>query len=112
VYGKRFLLNQAFANLLQNATGFAPVGTSIILSVTKESHQAVVAIEDSGPGLPAYARDKVFERFYSLPRPDTGAKGTVLGLSFVREIAHLHHGEITLENRPTGGCKATLTLPA
>jgi len=112
VQGERFLLNQAFANLLQNAAGFAPVGTSIILSLTKENHQAVVTIEDSGPGLPDYARDKVFERFYSLPRPDTGAKGTGLGLSFVREIAHLHHGEIVLENRATGGCKATFTLPA
>ena len=111
VRGERFLLNQALANLLQNAAEFSPSGATIFLTITKHDRQTVVEIEDAGPGLPDYARDKVFERFYSLPRPDTGAKGTGLGLSFVREIAHLHRGEITLENRPTGGCKATLTLP-
>lgn len=109
--GERFLLHQALANLLQNAAAFSPIGATIALTITKHAHQAVIEIDDTGPGLPDYAHDKVFERFYSLPRPDTGAKGTGLGLSFVREIAHLHHGEITLENRPAHGCKATLTLP-
>jgi two-component system sensor histidine kinase CreC len=112
VRGERFLLTQALANLLQNAAEFSPVGGTVILTITKYARQAVVEIDDTGPGLPDYARTKVFERFYSLPRPDTGAKGTGLGLSFVREIAHLHQGEITLANRPAGGCKATLTLPA
>ncbi|MFT3869873.1 MAG: two-component system sensor histidine kinase CreC [Nibricoccus sp.] len=112
VQGERFLLQQALANLLQNAAEFSSPGSVIVLTITSHAHQASVKIEDSGPGLPDYARDKVFERFYSLPRPDTGAKGTGLGLSFVREIAHLHHGEITLENRPEGGCRAKLILPA
>ena len=111
VHGERFLLHQALANLLQNAAEFSPVGATIVLTITKHAHQAVIEIDDTGSGLPDYARDKVFERFYSLPRPDTGAKGTGLGLSFVREIAHLHHGEITLENRPAGGCRAKLALP-
>ena len=111
IRGERFLLNQGLANLLQNAAEFSPAGATIVVAITKHAHQAVIEIEDTGPGLPDYARDKVFERFYSLPRPDTGAKGTGLGLSFVREIAHLHHGEIVLENRPTGGCRAKLTLP-
>jgi len=111
VQGERFLLHQALANLLQNAAEFSPAAGMITLTITSHNHQAVIEIEDTGPGLPDYAHAKVFERFYSLPRPDTGAKGTGLGLSFVREIAHLHHGEISLENRPTGGCKATLGLP-
>ena len=68
-------------------------------------------VEDNGPGIPEYAVDKVFDRFYSLPRPDTGVKSTGLGLSFVREIAHLHGGEITLTNRAEGGCRAVLVLP-
>ncbi|MBK9990101.1 MAG: two-component system sensor histidine kinase CreC [Verrucomicrobia bacterium] len=110
--GERFLLHQALANLLQNAAEFSPIGATVVVTLTKHAHQAVIEIEDNGPGLPDYAQAKVFERFYSLPRPDTGAKGTGLGLSFVREIAHLHHGEITLENRPERGCKATLILPA
>lgn len=110
ILGERFLLHQALANLLQNAAEFSPVGTTISLSLTKHAHQASIEIDDTGPGLPDYAHDKVFERFYSLPRPDTGVKGTGLGLSFVREIAHLHRGEITLENRPEGGCRAKLIL--
>jgi len=111
VHGERFLLHQALANLLQNAAEFSPTGATIVVTITKHAHQAVIEIEDTGPGLPDYAHDKVFERFYSLPRPDTGAKGTGLGLSFVREIAHLHRGEITLENRPEHGCRAKLILP-
>jgi two-component system, OmpR family, sensor histidine kinase CreC len=55
---------------------------------------------------------RVFERFYSLPRPDTGAKGTGLGLSLVREIAQLHGGTASLDNRPdTPGARAALELP-
>jgi two-component system sensor histidine kinase CreC len=52
----------------------------------------------------------VFERFYSLARPDTGRKSTGLGLNLVREIAMLHHGSIQLDNRPQGGLRAQLTL--
>ncbi len=110
VQGERFLLTQALANLLQNAAEFSPVGATITISITCHDNQTAVEVEDTGPGLPDYARDKVFERFYSLPRPDTGAKGTGLGLSFVREIAHLHRGEATLENRPSCGCRARFTI--
>jgi two-component system sensor histidine kinase CreC len=111
IHGERFLLHQALANLLQNAAEFSPIGATVVVTITKHTHQAVIEIEDTGPGLPDYARDKVFERFYSLPRPDSGAKGTGLGLSFVREIALLHRGEVILENRPAGGCQAVLKLP-
>jgi two-component system, OmpR family, sensor histidine kinase CreC len=52
-----------------------------------------------------------FERFYSLERPSSGRKSTGLGLSLVREIIHLHGGEVTLENRREGGALATLRLP-
>jgi two-component system sensor histidine kinase CreC len=71
-----------------------------------------VSIEDAGPGIPDYARERVFERFYSLTRPDTGQKSTGLGLNLVREIATLHHGEIRLDNREQGGLRAVLLLPA
>ena len=68
-------------------------------------------IEDHGPGIPDYARDKVFDKFFSLQRPDSGKKSTGLGLNFVREVAILHNGTVTLENRPDQGARATLTLP-
>jgi two-component system sensor histidine kinase CreC len=71
----------------------------------------VLVLRGQGSGLPAYALERVFEPFYSLPRPDTGKKSTGLGLSFVREVADLHGGSITLANHPEGGAEARFTLP-
>jgi two-component system sensor histidine kinase CreC len=68
-------------------------------------------IEDCGAGIPEYALEKIFEKFFSLQRPDSGKKSTGLGLNFVREVAILHNGTITLENREDQGVQATLTLP-
>jgi two-component system sensor histidine kinase CreC len=68
-------------------------------------------VQDQGPGIPEYAQDKVFEKFYSLARPHSRKKSTGLGLSFVREIASLHHGRIELGNASEGGAVAALTLP-
>ncbi|MCY1301896.1 Sensor protein CreC [compost metagenome] len=67
---------------------------------------------DHGPGIPDYALPRVFERFYSLPRPQGADKSTGLGLCFAREVAALHHGSVRLANRPGGGALAELTLPA
>lgn len=112
VTGEKFLLRQAALNLLHNASEFSPCGAVIDLVVTTHDGLARFIIRDRGPGVPEYALPRVFERFYSLPRPDTGAKGTGLGLSLVREIAHLHGGKVHLENRPnSGGTEATLEFP-
>ena len=77
-----------------------------------EAGRALVIVEDNGPGVPDFARERVFERFYSLPRPDTGRKSSGLGLSIVHEIARLHGGEVTLENRDGGGgARAVFSVP-
>jgi len=68
-------------------------------------------VEDNGPGVPDYALPRVFERFYSLPRPGSDKKSTGLGLALVREIAHLHGGDAMLENRQTGGARAVFWMP-
>ena len=68
-------------------------------------------VADRGPGLPGYALERVFERFYSLPRPDGGPRGSGLGLCFVAEVAALHGGSAQLANREGGGAIATLRLP-
>ncbi|WP_175787368.1 two-component system sensor histidine kinase CreC [Burkholderia anthina] len=116
VDGDPFLLSQALGNLLDNALDFAPRGSAI--RVTLERHAAgrgqvaVVRVADAGPGVPDYALARVFERFYSLPRPDGQDRSTGLGLCFVREVAMLHRGQISLANRDEGGACATLTLPS
>jgi two-component system, OmpR family, sensor histidine kinase CreC len=65
------------------------------------------------PGIPGYAQDKVFEKFYSLAQLHSKKKSTELGLSFVKEIASLHRGRIELGNRPgseSTGAAAALWL--
>jgi two-component system sensor histidine kinase CreC len=114
VLGEHFLLRQALLNLLHNASEFAPAGSvvEIQLHASPDADRARLLVRDRGPGVPDYALAHVFDRFYSLPRPGNGAKSSGLGLSLVREIAHLHGGTVTLENHPEGGALATLALPS
>jgi two-component system sensor histidine kinase CreC len=116
VRGEKFLLRQAFANLLRNALEFSPEHGAIVITAEQRDHSVAVVIEDHGSGIPDYALDKIFERFYSLARPLPGAgnrnsRGTGLGLSFVTEVAQLHGGRVGLKNRPQGGAVATFELP-
>jgi len=111
VSGDAFLLHRAITNLLRNAVEFAPSGTQVELRLEEERDAAVLSVRDHGPGLPDFAHNRIFDKFYSLPRPDTGKKGTGLGLAFVKEVAGLHGGRVKLANHPQGGALATLTLP-
>lgn len=111
VNGERVLLREAVVNLLQNACDFTPAGGTISLRAVAAGDKVRIIVEDSGTGVPEYAMDKVFDRFYSLPRPVSGRKSTGLGLSLVKEIALLHSGAVSLEQRETGGTRAVLTLP-
>jgi two-component system sensor histidine kinase CreC len=111
VEGDAFLLRRAISNLLDNAIDFSPDGGQVRLSLERGPRSVLVRVRDEGPGIPEYAQDKVFEKFYSLARPRSRRKSTGLGLSFVREIASLHRGRIELANADAGGAVATLTLP-
>lgn len=107
-----FLTHLALSNLLQNALEFSPMGGQVRVHAARDGESVVLAVDDAGPGIPEFAKEKVFDRFFSLERPDTGRKSTGLGLNFVKEIAQLHHGYVSLENLPDGGLRATLRLPA
>lgn len=112
VEGERFLLQQAISNLLDNAIEFSPPGGLIEVSSAKQGKLWVVSVRDHGPGIPDYAQARLFERFYSLARPDSGRKSTGLGLSLVLEVAELHGGSIIVTSHPQGGALAQLQLPA
>jgi two-component system sensor histidine kinase CreC len=112
VSGDEFLLEKAILNLLQNAIAFAPAGGSVSAELEQAASSATVRITDNGPGIPPFAETKIFERFFSLPRPDTGKKSSGLGLAFVREVALLHRGSVEVKNAPGGGVIAELALPA
>ncbi len=109
--GEKFLIRQAIVNLLQNSLDFSPIDSEISVSVMNGSDQISIIVEDIGPGIPGYAKDQIFNRFYSLNRPGTKSKSTGLGLTFVKEVAALHGGSIELENRPEGGTRAVLKFP-
>jgi len=111
VQGDAFLLRQALHNLVDNAAAFAPPGSHIALAADCGDGVVRISVADRGPGIPDYARERVFERFYSLPRPGSGQRSSGLGLPFVREVATLHRGEVSLRNLEGGGAIATLTLP-
>lgn len=109
--GNAFLLHQALENLVQNAIEFSHRGGKVGVTMAAERDRVILSVTDEGPGIPDYALDRIFDRFYSLGRPDTGKKSTGLGLNFVREVAISHGGTIRVTNRPEGGALAELTLP-
>lgn len=112
VRGERFLVRHAVVNLLQNAIDFSPSGGKIRLTCEMSGERAVFTVTDEGPGVPDFARDRVFDRFYSLARPESGRKSSGLGLTFAQEVADLHGGDLTLENIIGGGARAVLRLAA
>lgn len=111
VEGDPYLLRQALSNLLDNAVAFSPEGGEVELAAFRDRGDAVIAVRDRGPGVPDFAQERIFERFYSLARPDTGLRSSGLGLPFVREVARLHGGSVALANRDGGGAEAVLKLP-
>jgi two-component system sensor histidine kinase CreC len=111
LHGEYFLLRQAVANLVQNAVDFSHVKGCVSVAAESAEGQTRISVTDQGDGLPEYALDKVFDRFYSLPRPDGSSKSSGLGLNFVREIARLHGGDVSLSNAESGGAVAVLEIP-
>ena len=111
VLGDAFLLRQALLNLVENALDFSPPGGLVEIHLQACPTGASFQVLDRGPGVPDYARERVFERFYSLPRPGGASRSSGLGLCFVAEVADLHGGRASLDNRDGGGAVATLELP-
>ncbi|QWF15418.1 two-component system sensor histidine kinase CreC [Lysobacter capsici] len=111
VLGDGFLLRQALINLIENAADFSPAQGEIVLRLRRDGESQRVEVSDRGPGVPDYAVGRVFERFYSLPRPAGGSRSSGLGLCFVAEVASLHGGGAALVNRDEGGAVASLVVP-
>lgn len=111
VLGDAFLLHLALSNLIKNAVEFSPEAGLLRIEAARTDEGVELRVEDEGPGVPEFAKERIFERFFSLQRPDTGSKSTGLGLNLVREIATLHGGEVKIDNRVQGGLQARLLLP-
>jgi two-component system sensor histidine kinase KdpD len=104
------LLAQALVNLLDNVLKYAPADTAIEIKGGVSGQEARLEISDYGPGIPEEDLERVFDKFYRAPRPES-IGGTGLGLSICRGIVEAHHGRIWAKNRPQGGAVITIALP-
>ena len=109
VRGEPHLLAQALANLLDNAIKYVPAGGRIVIRLERTEEAQSLVVEDNGPGMPEDFRDRAFERFSRADSSRT-EPGSGLGLSLVRAVAHLHGGEVRLEDAGPG-LRASLILP-
>jgi heavy metal sensor kinase len=111
VAGDEGRLRQVFINLVDNAVKYTPTGGSVTVRVGQRSRAAIVAIEDTGIGIPAEHAPRVFDRFYRVDKARTRAEGgTGLGLSIARSIVVAHGGSIDLASVPGKGTTCTVTL--
>lgn len=108
--GEPFLLRQALGNLLENALDFTPVNGLLRMSAERVGNRVEIRLFNQAEPIPAYALPRLSERFYSLPRPDSGRKSTGLGLNFLEEVVQLHAGEFSIGN-VEGGVEVVLRLP-
>jgi two-component system, OmpR family, sensor kinase len=111
VAGARDDLHRMVLNLIENAVKHTPPGTHIRVSTAAENGDAVLIVEDDGPGVPPELGSRVFERFVRGGRD--GARGSGLGLSIVHSVAESHGGSVTLESSAEGGgARFVVRLPA
>ncbi|MEN2396327.1 two-component system sensor histidine kinase CreC [Pseudomonas halotolerans] len=108
--GEPFLLRQALGNLLENALDFTPVNGLLRMSAERVGNRVEIRLFNQAEPIPDYALPRLSERFYSLPRPDSGRKSTGLGLNFVEEVVQLHAGQFSIGN-VEGGVEVVLRLP-
>ena len=115
VAGDAARLERVFENLLDNAVSFSPPGGAVSVTIRREDERVIAEVVDDGPGIPAEARERVFERFHSL-RPANEAFGSHsgLGLAIARTIVAAHDGTLAAHDREDGrkGARLVVDLPA
>jgi signal transduction histidine kinase len=113
VAADKSLISQAVKNLVSNAIKYSPERTTVTVSTALEAEAVRVCVEDRGYGIPAEARDRVWEKFYRVVREgqEKDEESTGLGLAFVREVVEQHGGAVALESEEGRGSKFSFTLP-
>ena len=110
VRGDHERLRQVLRNLLENAVKYSPAGATVDVRARSENGRVLVAVEDSGPGIPAEQHGLIFERF-GRANVGLGKPGTGLGLFIARSIAEAHGGRLSVASTPGQGATFTLELP-
>ena len=114
VLGDPARLERVLVNLLDNAVSFSPPGGTIDLATSNYEGRVFVTVSDEGPGIPADAREKVFERFHSLrPEGEDFGSHSGLGLAIARTIVTAHDGTLTAGDRTDDlpGARVVIDLP-
>ena len=110
VQGDAAALAVLVRNLADNAVRYAPPGSRVVLRAALDGAQAVLTVDDAGPGIPPDERERVFDRFYR--RAAGGEPGSGLGLAIVRGIAQRHGATVALGDSPLGGLRVCVRFAA
>jgi len=112
IHGDAMRLQQAFANLLDNAIKYGGEGTSIDIDVSSTPDRGIVRIADHGEGIPPEERDRIFRRFYRIDKSRSQEiAGSGLGLAITKHLILQHRGNIEVEGAEGGGATFVVTLP-
>ena len=113
VAADKSLITQAVKNLVNNAIKYSPERTTVTVSTALEAEAVRVCVEDRGFGIPAEAKERVWDKFYRVVREgqEKDEESTGLGLSFVREVIEQHGGRVELDSEEGRGSKFSFTLP-
>jgi len=103
------LLEQSVYNLVYNSTQYAPVDSCIELETSFEKRMLIIRVKDQGPGFPQDALSNVFNKFFRVDGRKTGGLG--LGLSIVKGFVEAHGGNVSVDNRISGGSEFTIRIP-
>ena len=109
--GDRMVLRQALLNLVDNAIKYTPVGGVIEVSVMQMPAGTIIDVIDTGPGIPAELRSRIFDRFYRVDKARSRENGgTGLGLAIAKWAVEVNGGNLTVEPAAAGSC-FRITLP-
>ncbi|MGO8674431.1 MAG: sensor histidine kinase [Limisphaerales bacterium] len=112
VRGDRARMKQVVVNLLDNAIKYTPEGGAVSLKVEAGNGKAILEVADNGPGIPAEALTRVFERFFRVDKARSRQEGGAgLGLSIVKSICAAHHGGVEVTSEPGRGSRFRVELP-
>jgi signal transduction histidine kinase len=111
ILGDADRIEQIIGNLLLNGARYTPSGGLVDLSVASSDGRALLAVEDSGPGIPVEERERVFEDF-ARGSTSAGVPGSGVGLAVVRELVRAHHGTVQLNSPAEQGCRFVVSFDA
>jgi signal transduction histidine kinase len=105
-------VRQVLLNLLDNAVKYGPAGQSVTVALACQNGAAVLSVEDQGPGIPAAAREKVWEPYWRLPRErESAVGGSGIGLAVVKDLVTAHGGSVAVTDGERGGARFSIRLP-